>query len=138
MHDFAKQLEHAGLILFVDADASVVDFKFDCVDQGHVFAWLFHFQFGLFRAHLDVPIEGELSRIPEYVDQYLLQPRVVTFDHLGGVCCHWLHQKDIRFQSQLHIDQLVDFSDDLADVDWLEIHRKFACLQLGEVKRIID
>jgi len=92
----------------------------------------------MFGAHLDVAIEGELSWIPEYVDQYLLQPRVVTLDHLRGIHRHWLHQKHICFQSQLHVDQLVDFSDDLADVDWLEVHREFASLKLGEVKRVID
>ena len=48
-----------------------------------------------------------------------------------------LNQENLLFLAQLHIDKLVDLSDQLLCLDLLKVHLEFAVLELGVVEGVI-
>lgn len=79
--DLSKQLEHIGLVFLVYSDTSVEDLKLDCIEHRDQLSTLSHFELTGLYAQLDVSFKGKLGRVPQNVDQYLLEALVVTLDN---------------------------------------------------------
>lgn len=68
------------MVLFVNSDTSVENLKLDGIKHRDKLSSLSHLELTGLYAQLDVTFEGKLGRVPQNVDQYLLEALVVTLD----------------------------------------------------------
>ena len=114
------------LILFANADSSIIDFKLDSIHHCQLNIFGCDTEFCLPNAHLDVPIEGELCRVPQQIDQNLFDSLVVTVNYFWHIMSHRFDQEHRLFDPQLDVDQLTHFLCQLFDVHLLVIHFELA------------
>ena len=92
----------------------------------------------MFSADLNIAFEGEFCRVSQDVDQDLFQSLIVRFYHCRAVRRDSTDQEDVRLEEELHVDQLVDFCDQLRHINLIKVHFEFARLQLSEIEGVVN